>query len=250
MSEREALVLPEQIDGPLTAPVVLTAEHASADLPDGWAWSAEDAWLVSTHWAVDLGIAEVTRRLAAAVAAPAVLATFSRLLVDPNRELSRPDLFRQVADGKLIHLNAQLTEEERHRRIERLYVPYHNAVDEVVNATPGAFVLSMHSFTPLYEGTRRPMELAVLFDEEEALGLILAEALAEGGWKVAVNEPYSGKEGLIYSAHRHAEEAGRPALEIEVRQDLATDSSQLPALVDTIAHAITVVSQRRLDGSS
>jgi predicted N-formylglutamate amidohydrolase len=43
--------------------------------------------------------------LSAAVAAPAVIAQFSRLLVDANRPLDSPTLFRDVADGQPVHLN-------------------------------------------------------------------------------------------------------------------------------------------------
>jgi predicted N-formylglutamate amidohydrolase len=65
------------------------------------------------------------------------------------------------------------------------------------------------------------MEIGVLFDREDALAAVLAEALAAEGFVVAMNEPYSGKEGLIYAAERHASAHGKHALELEVRQDLA-----------------------------
>ena len=48
---------------------------------------------------------------------------------------------------------------------------------------------------------------------------------------VAANEPWSGKDGLIYSAERHAHRHGRIALELEVRQDLATDATWRQQLV-------------------
>ncbi|MEM6929678.1 MAG: hypothetical protein AAF602_22250, partial [Myxococcota bacterium] len=48
----------------------------------------------------------------------------------------------------------------------------------------------------------------------------LLDHLAVAGWSVALNEPWSGREGLMYAADRHSLAHGRVALEIEVRQDL------------------------------
>lgn len=229
----------EILDGDPHARVVLTCEHASNRLPPPWQWPPQDRWIVDTHWAWDLGIAEVTRALARATGAPAVLARFTRLLCDVNRPADAETTFRGIADGRVVHLNAALTDAERRVRLDALHSPYHHAVDDVVRRTPGAAVLSMHSFTPVYEdGPPRPMELGVLFDEEEEVSHRLAESLARDGWKVALNEPYSGKDGLIYSAHRHAGAHERRALELEVRNDLASDPARRDRLVRSLRHAL------------
>lgn len=229
----------EIIEGEDHAGVLLTCEHASNGLPAPWVWPEADRWVVDTHWAIDLGIAEVTRALARAIGAPAVLARCSRLLCDVNRPLDAPTLFRPLADGHPIWLNADLTEHERHQRIARVHVPYHEAVDGLLRRYPRALVLSMHSFTPIYEaGPPRPMQIGVLFDREEAISVSIAESLAQHGYAVALNEPYSGRDGLIYSADRHATRHGRRALELEIRQDLATDEAARPALVHALRSAL------------
>jgi predicted N-formylglutamate amidohydrolase len=229
----------ETIEGDDHAGVLLTCEHASSRLPEPWAWPAEDLRLVDTHWAIDLGVADVTRKLARAIGAPAVLARFTRLLVDANRAVGDPSMFRTVADGHPVVLNADLTEAEKALRIERFHAPYHAAADLMLARYPNAVVLSMHSFTPIYEaGPPRPMEIGVLFDEEEEVSAAIAEALERQGWAVALNEPYSGKDGLIYSATRHAHRHGRRALELEIRQDLAQDESRHERLVTSLAHAL------------
>jgi len=66
-------------------PIILTCEHASERMPEPFRFPEEDAWLVGTHWAYDLGAADLTRELADAIGAAAVLSRFSRLLIDPNR---------------------------------------------------------------------------------------------------------------------------------------------------------------------
>lgn len=224
--------------GEADAALLLTCEHASNALPPPWQWPEEDQWLVDTHWAIDLGIAEVTRALARELGAPAVLARFSRLLIDVNRAVEAETCIRTHAEGKHVQLNFDLTEAERHARITRLYEPYHAAADALLHRYPCRFVLSMHSFTPVYEGAQRGMEIGVLFDEEEEIAHALAETLRQEGWAVALNEPYSGRHGLIYSAGRHASRHGRRALELEIRQDVATDPVRRPGLVRSLHRAL------------
>lgn len=221
--------------------LVLSAEHASNATPDGWAWPAEDAWLRDTHWAIDRGVDTILRALARGLAAPAVFCRFTRLLIDANRAVASPTLILHEAEGRPIVMNQKLGEEERLRRIEQLYNPYHARLDAVVGAYPGAAVLSVHSFTPELEGAApRPMEVGVLFDKDEEPARRLASKLAERGWVVALNEPYSGRNGLMYSVHRHAGCHERRAMELEIRQDVAVDPVRRARLVQDLLSELPV----------
>lgn len=209
-----------QIRGRRDAKVALLAEHASNGMPPDFAWSQQDQWIAETHWAWDPGVREMVQELAVRFEAPAVLANFSRLLVDPNRAESSPGLIREHADGKGIHLNASVSGAERARRIERFHRPYHAAADRMAAAHQGPVLLSVHSFTPVYGGERRTIEVGVLWEKHDALNERLADAFEVAGLKVGRNEPYSGKEGLAYSVERHALRHGLAAVELELRQDL------------------------------
>jgi predicted N-formylglutamate amidohydrolase len=220
--------------------VVLTCEHASERTPPGYVWPEADERLRGTHWAFDLGARALTLELAAALGCPAVLARFSRLWIDPNRAPDAPTLFRTDADGLPVHLNQALGAKEKERRMRELYEPFHFEVDATLRRTPSAKLLfAIHSFTPLYEGSPREVELGVLFDQEEELARELRDLLARTGRRVALNEPWSGKDGLIYSAERHAGTYRLRALELEVRQDLAVDAEFraeiLPPLVEFLS---------------
>ena len=215
----------EVVDGEPDAPVVVTCEHASERMPEPWSWPRGDLWLVGTHWAYDLGAADLARSVAGALGAPVVLSRFSRLLADPNRPEDSPELFRDVAEGRPIKLNTALGDAERAGRLDRLYRPYHAAVDRVVAACSAPLVLAVHSFTPVYEERIRELEVGVLFDHEEELAMHVRDALDAAGFAVQLNEPYSGKGGMMYSADRHAARYGRQALEIELRQDLACEEA-------------------------
>ena len=227
--------MPPQIEHS-TAGVILTCEHSSQRMPEGYGWAQADRHLQGTHWAFDLGARALTLRLAAEAGAPAVLSRFSRLIVDPNRGLDSETLFRTQAEGRPVTMNRDLPEAERERRLERFYRPYHEAVSRVVRETPSApVVFAMHTFTPLYEGNPREMEVAVLFDKADDLAQRLGAEMEAAGLKVAYNEPYSGKAGMMYAVERHAVQYGREAVELEVRQDLSVDPVFRRKLVPILA---------------
>lgn len=211
------------VGGQGEGPLLLTCEHGGAELPAPWAWPEADRRLVGTHWSTDLGAADFTREFAADLGVAGVISRFTRLLIDPNRELESPTLFRSEAEGAPIWLNAHISSEEREERIRRFYRPYHQAVAHWTRTTPKAPILSIHSFTPLYEGQPRTVEVGVLFDIHERAAERMAAVFAAAGFQTALNEPWSGKAGLMYSAATHAEANGRPAIEMEFRQDLLTD---------------------------
>lgn len=220
------------------APVVVSCEHGSARMPEGWSWPAEDLWLVGTHWSYDIGAADCARELAAVVGCPALLARFTRLLVDPNRLLDSPTLFRRAAEGRTVQLNARVDDADRDRRLARLYGPYHEAFGRVVASRPAAVVVAMHSFTPIYEGEARSIDAGVLFDRDEGLALHVTRRLSAAGFHARLNEPYSGRAGMMYAAQQHADAHGRPALELEVRQDLAASPPWRARFVRALGEAL------------
>lgn len=221
------------------APVFLTCEHASQRLPEGWTWPEPDKRLIGTHWVYDLGAREVTLELAAALGASAVLSRFTRLLADPNRDEHHDDLFRAFAEGEPVLLNHGLQDDDKQRRIEGYHRPYHAAVDAALASVSAPVLFSIHSFTPVYQGSIREVELGVLFNHDEALARSLGAALSAELPRVDYNEPWSGRMGLIYAAEHHATKYGRAALELEVRQDRAVDPAYRAQLVRVLATFFT-----------
>jgi len=204
-------------------PAVLLCEHASALLPSPWKWPVEDEWITRTHWCVDIGAAEMCRTLSERTGCSAVLAGFSRLLIDANRDLESDTLLRSHADGKPVYLNQNIADDELQTRIEKYWKVYHSAASQAVASVSDSVVIGVHSFTDNYEGNVRLMEVGVLFDHDEAFGVWAANWLKKAGLEVALNEPYSGRNGLMYSPQRHAAKHGRRAIELELRQDLVGD---------------------------
>lgn len=232
-------------------PFVFTCEHASRALPPGIEASAGDRELLDDHWGSDIGAAEVTRALVSLLGGQAVLGGFSRLVIDLNRAPDDPTLILERAGDQQVELNAGLTDAERHRRIETLFIPFHRAVDEMTAGRAAHdrpfHLISIHSFTPVWFGQPRPFEIGVLFDEHEREAVMVAGALAERGFASALNQPYSGKppDGLIYSAKNHANRAGVKYIELEIRQDLIADAGAAAEVAARIAPALNVLADPR-----
>lgn len=175
------------------------------------------------------------------LAAPLVMSRFTRLLVDPNREENHPDLVVRRVGGRTVSLGPSESVgdvEDLVRRKEQLWLGYHQAVERCFSALAVLEgVLSIHTFTPTWQGVPRDVEVGVLFRRSEDWGKRLGQALqAMTDLDVRLNEPYSGKEGLIYAAERHAGcLRGGQAVEIEVRNDLATDPSFVTRFAPVLA---------------
>ena len=205
-------------------PLLLLCDHASNVLPPGGL--GLDASLLSTHIAYDIGAAAVTRALAQAYGAPALLGSWSRLLIDLNRGEDDPTLVMKLSDGSIIPGNRAAEAGEVARRIARYHAPYHAAIDaELDRIGQGAVLVSMHSFTPSWKGRPRPWETGVLYDRDVRLAKPLMARLAEAGLTVGDNEPYSGAlEGD--TLWRHGTCRGLPHVLIEMRQDLVGTGEQ------------------------
>ncbi len=206
----------EAISG--SGPLVFLCDHAASTLPPGGL--GLDPALLSTHIAYDIGAASVTRTLAAAYGAPALLGAWSRLLIDLNRGADDPTLVMKLSDGSLIPGNRDADAAEVARRIQAFHAPYHAAIAaELDRIGSDAVLFSMHSFTPAWKGRPRPWDVGVLYDRDVRLAVPLMARLAEAGFTVGDNEPYTGAlEGD--TLWRHGTMRGLPHVLIEMRQDL------------------------------
>jgi predicted N-formylglutamate amidohydrolase len=224
------------------APLFFTCEHAGRALPPGVRPTAADRPWMRTHWAWDPGAAALCRGLARRFGAAAVLAPYSRLWLDPNRGPADDTLIRAAVEGHALSFNRALGPEARAARIASHHAPYHAAAEAAAQAARDAgarLVVSCHTFTPNYLGQPRTVEMGVLFDESgAALGRRLCAALAAAGWDCRENEPWSGMDNLIYGPARAATAAGLPYLEIELRNDLATDRRRRAAAVRDIGRGL------------
>ncbi len=223
-----------------TLAAIITVEHGGTSAPYPWRHTLDFKTLGRTHWASDLHIAPLAISLAERIKAPCIIAHFSRLLIDPNREPSSATLIPDhvVDDGLHLSMPA-LKQGERRERIRRLYAPYHKAVDCLALHYHTSVLLSLHSFTPLYRGIPRAHEAGVLFNEDTSGAAVFLDSLRHQGIDAQPNWPYSGRDGFIFSAETHARRhTMRHAIEIELRQDRLEDSDFVSRSLSALTTAI------------
>jgi predicted N-formylglutamate amidohydrolase len=208
--------------------LLLVCDHASNRVPE----SLENLGLgeaeLARHIGWDIGAADVTRHLSDRLGAPAVLAGYSRLAIDCNRSLDHPGLILDESDRTPVPGNVGLDAAQRQARIDALFRPYHGAVDEQVErlrelcaAEECPVVISIHSFTPVFDGVERPWQIGVLWNDDPRLPVPLMARLREDkDLTVGDNEPYSAREGFGHTLERHGDEGGLANALIEIRQDL------------------------------
>jgi predicted N-formylglutamate amidohydrolase len=247
---RSAVFAPyEIIEGDRKRGVVLLGDHAKRALPDEYGDLGLPPAEFQRHIAYDIGVEQVTRKLAALLGAPAVLANFSRLLIDPNRGEDDPTLIRQLYDGTVVPGNYPMTPEERERRLDNYYRPYHDAVGAMVSSVAresgkAPFLFSVHSFTPVMQGYVRPWHVGLLWDSDDRAIRPLIELLAEDGTlTVGDNEPYDGalRGDTMF---KHAIVNGYAHALIEIRQDLIADDATAEDWAIRLAPIVDAVNAR------
>jgi predicted N-formylglutamate amidohydrolase len=239
----------EIIEGARERGLVLVADHAKRALPEEYGDLGLPPEEFQRHIAYDIGVEHVTRRLAALSGAPAVMANFSRLLIDPNRGEDDPTLIRQLYDGTVVPSNYPMAAAERERRLENFYRPYHDAVAAMIASVAAAsrgtpLIISVHSFTPVMQGHVRPWHVGVLWDLDDRAPRPLIEMLSEDRTlMVGDNEPYDGalRGDTMY---KHAIANGFSHALIEIRQDLIADAAGQEAWAARLAPIIDAINRR------
>jgi predicted N-formylglutamate amidohydrolase len=210
------------------APVLLVADHASPFFPAAMNQLGLADWVLERHVAWDIGSDQLTRFLADELDAQAVLAGFSRLIVDPNRKLDDPTAFIEVSDGIAIPGNLDLDEEQKALRVQSFFQPYHDTItarlDSMRARTAAPALISVHTCTPVFDRVVRPWHIGIMWDRDARIPVPLMENLRRmDGICIGDNEPYSGRHPHDFTVDFHAERTGLPHVGIEVRQDLVSD---------------------------
>lgn len=221
--------------------VLLLCDHASNHVPDDIDLGIDPA-LLDRHIAIDIGAAPLTRALASALDAPAILATVSRLVIDLNREVGHGGLIPERSDGHTIFGNVDLDPADR---IARFHRPYHATIEAEIDRWRPTLIVAVHSFTPALEtgGADRPWEVGVLSNRDRRAADIILSLLMKQGFAVGDNQPYSG-ELLNATLDRHAEGNGIPSFSLEIRNDRIGDDGGVARWAEILAPIIATVRNR------
>jgi predicted N-formylglutamate amidohydrolase len=222
---------------------VLTADHAGRAIPKRLATLGLSESELARHIAWDIGVAGVTERLSDALDAAAVLQTYSRLVIDCNRQPGLETSIPTVSELTLIPGNENLSADEREARRREIFLPYHNRIEALLrNRQTNArrtVLIAMHSFTPVFKGVTREVEVGILYNRDARLPHIMLDLLRrEGDLNVGDNEPYAVGDLSDYTVPVHGERRGLPHVEIEIRQDLISDAAGQAAWAARLARLL------------
>ncbi len=208
------------------AQVLLVCDHASNVVPASLNSLGLEPDALEQHIGYDIGAGKLVHHLSEHLDAPAVLAGYSRLVVDLNRSLEDPSVMPEVSDGTPIPGNQNMSAAHRSQRVHDFYTPYRKTIDMKLHdfrerGVVPAFI-AIHTFTPEMAGFSRPWHIGILWDKDPRIPVPLMQNLRAlpDGYNIGDNEPYSGKHPADYTIDHHAEAGGIPHVSIEIRQDL------------------------------
>ena len=233
----------------LPAGLVLSCEHASAQLPARFSdWLDLSPKLLASHRAFDAGALQLARELARSLRAPLIEGRHSRLLVDLNRP----------AGAAFAGPARALDRQRRQTLLDELHSPHWDAVRSAVQAAPAPTLhLGCHSFTPVLRGVRRNVDIGLLFDPSRPLEREFSRrwqgalALRLPGLRIRCNAPYRGTSaGLTTSLRCEFLPTRYLGCELECNQRLwrrgqAWPPELLDALIESLAQ---LLGRRRTPG--
>jgi predicted N-formylglutamate amidohydrolase len=232
------------------SPVLLVCEHAGKVIPQSLGplgLAAED---LTRHIAWDIGAEAVSLKLAKALDAPLVLQRYSRLVYDCNRPPDSPDAMPVMSETTRIPGNENLSPDVRFARIRSIYRPFHDRVSQLLDRRAAnkaaSLIVTMHSFTPTYKGTRRHLDLGVLHDRDSRLAdLVLRLCGRMKDIVVRRNEPYGPQDGVCHTLNLHGGARGLHHVMLEIRNDLinqeAGQTQWASRLADIMQQAVALV---------
>jgi predicted N-formylglutamate amidohydrolase len=226
----------------------LTCEHARAALPPGVRPLSADRAALRSHRGWDIGAWDLTRETARLLETGATGGRWSRLWIDLNRPAKDPSLVVRDVDGHALSWNRKVDARVVERRYADVHAPYHDEIDREIahrlERDVRPVLLAVHTYTPRLSGRDRRFEAGVLYDEHRGPAIRLARALRTLGLSVRYNQPYSGRDGLMYSIDRHGRKHDLPCLELEINQGLFERNGTIPRLARAVASGMHDVESR------
>jgi predicted N-formylglutamate amidohydrolase len=178
--------------------IILTCEHARNTVPP-WLTSVfrGQKALLDSHRGYDIGALEIYEGLCKRLQPYyAEAGKFTRLAIELNRSLHHRALFSSLTHS--------LPKTERQRLIEEIWQPFRTRVENAIadwfaeNPKGHLIHLSVHSFTPVFNGYKRNADIGLLYDpsrfKEKKLADRWINSLRRASplLKIRRNYPYKG----------------------------------------------------------
>lgn len=222
--------------------VLLVCEHASSTMPARYGTLGLSEDVLKSHIAWDPGALAVTRLLSQSLDAAVIYQNYSRLIYDCNRPPESASAMPVISEIYDIPGNLGLDEAERFDRTAALYIPFQSGVRNLIDARAEVGIetvlVTMHSFTPVYHGNHRAVEIGLLHDADARLVDAMLEHTQASSFRVERNEPYGPQDGVTHTLRLHALPGGLLNVMIEVRNDLIDNEEGQRAAADFLSELL------------
>ncbi|GAA3946468.1 N-formylglutamate amidohydrolase [Allohahella marinimesophila] len=241
MSIRADRIAPQVIRPEAGSQILLVCEHASNFVPDQYARLGLSEDVLLSHIAWDPGALEVARHLSEFLDARLVASSVSRLIYDCNRPPHAHDAMPARSEIHDIPGNVNLSDDDRANRVSGVYQSFEDTLRQTIEHMSGTpIIITIHSFTPIYKGKNRTIDIGVLHDDDSRLAdavLQIADQHCER--VVRRNEPYGPGDGVTHTLRTHALKARYLNVMIEIRNDLIATAHDQKAMALMLAGLLT-----------
>lgn len=218
---------------------VILCEHASREIPERYGDLGLSTSDRESHAVWDPGARAVALALSKALDAPLIASRVSRLVYDCNRPPEAASAMPEKSEVVEVPGNRNLSDADRQERTNTIYRPFCQAVDQILAARKAAQVetvlITMHSFTPIYFGNLRAVEIGILHDADSRLAdAMLEQADRLPHRQIERNEPYGPADGVTHSLKLHGLQNGLANVMIEVRNDLMKTPEDEAAMAEEL----------------
>jgi predicted N-formylglutamate amidohydrolase len=219
---------------------LFVCEHASRTIPEALGTLGLSAEALVSHIAWDPGALAISRMMAKSLNSALIFQRFSRLAYDCNRPPEAADAMPAISEIYTVPGNADLDEHARRIRTEALYLPFTAALADLISKRRASgqetVLVTVHSFTPVYKGQSRAVEIGILHDADSRLAdAMLALASNTKDFDVRRNAPYGPQDGVTHTLKRHGLENGLLNVMIEVRNDLIQNEIAQGVIADYLS---------------
>ncbi|TLP59367.1 N-formylglutamate amidohydrolase [Parasedimentitalea maritima] len=204
---------------------LILCEHASNHIPEAYSGLGLLPADRDSHAAWDPGARAIALHLSEALNSPMVAGRVSRLVYDCNRPPEAVSAMPEKSELVEVPGNRNLTDAERQLRVDEIYRPFCHVVSDVITSRKAAGIqtvlITIHSFTPVYFGQQRAVEIGILHDDDRTMAdAMLANTHSLQHRRVERNQPYGPQDGVTHSLQLHGLANGLANVMIEVRNDL------------------------------
>jgi len=205
-----------------SANLLLVCEHASNFIPSRLQNLQIDDEVLTSHAALDIGALALAKSMSRLLDAPLVSTTISRLVYDCNRPCGAVDAIPQTSEIYAIPGNRGLGEADVRERFESVYQPFETAISGCLEKfIEPPLLVTVHSFTPVYQGEIRDVDIGMIFGQDHRLGeQLVALAPQQTNLRVEANQPYGPGDGVTHTLDIHGNARGLLNAMIEVNNSL------------------------------